>query len=115
MKDVNVSGSKAVRSYPDDIGRLVRLCGFFATIMKKAGAPIPDDTLKLYRRVGFVLESLPPSIRQEFLSFIRETADVSIPLDIGVELERYTDPNHPEFDPEFNKKIRELRPDWFSK
>jgi len=34
--------------------------------------------------------------------------------DLGEALKRYTDPNDPEFDPEFNKKIRRLRPDWFS-
>ncbi len=28
-------------------------------------------------------------------------------------LEAYTDPNHPEYDEEFDKKIRALRPDWF--
>ena len=30
-------------------------------------------------------------------------------------LERYTDPNHPEYDAEFDKEIRRLRPDWFDK
>ena len=28
-------------------------------------------------------------------------------------LEAYTDPDHPEFDPEFDAEIRSLRPDWF--
>ena len=28
-------------------------------------------------------------------------------------LDNYTDPNHPEYDPEFDREIRRLRPDWF--
>jgi hypothetical protein len=28
-------------------------------------------------------------------------------------LGHYTDLNHPDFDPDFNEKIRKLRPDWF--
>ena len=28
-------------------------------------------------------------------------------------LENYTNPNHPEYDAEFDKKIRSIRPDWF--
>ena len=28
-------------------------------------------------------------------------------------LEAYTDPTHPEYDPEFDGRIRSLRPDWF--
>jgi hypothetical protein len=28
-------------------------------------------------------------------------------------LSHYTDPNDPEYDAEFDKKIRQLRPDWF--
>jgi hypothetical protein len=47
--------------------------------------------------------------------------DVEFPLpepdaddDLGAALDRYTDPNHPEFDPEFTKDIKELRPDWFA-
>jgi len=29
-------------------------------------------------------------------------------------LENYTNPNHPEYDPEFTKQIKALRPDWFA-
>jgi hypothetical protein len=29
-------------------------------------------------------------------------------------LERYTDPSNPEYDAEFDKQIRQLRPDWFA-
>jgi len=28
-------------------------------------------------------------------------------------LEAYTDPTHPEYDPDFDGQIRTLRPDWF--
>ncbi len=28
-------------------------------------------------------------------------------------LEAYTDPTHPEYDPDFDRQIRALRPDWF--
>jgi hypothetical protein len=28
-------------------------------------------------------------------------------------LARYTDPDDPEYDPEFDREIRRLRPDWF--
>jgi hypothetical protein len=28
-------------------------------------------------------------------------------------LERYTDPDDPEYDPVFTEKLRRLRPDWF--
>jgi hypothetical protein len=28
-------------------------------------------------------------------------------------LAHFTDPNHPDYDPEFDKEIRRLRPDWF--
>lgn len=34
-------------------------------------------------------------------------------LELGAALDCYTDPNHPEFDPDFNEKIRKIRPDWF--
>jgi hypothetical protein len=33
--------------------------------------------------------------------------------ELGETLDRYTDPNDPEYDAEFDKKIRALRPDWF--
>ena len=33
--------------------------------------------------------------------------------DMADAIDRYTDPQHPEYDPEFDKQIRELRPDWF--
>mgnify|MGYP003580000454 CR=1 FL=1 len=29
-------------------------------------------------------------------------------------LDNYTDPTHPEYDAEFDKQIRTLRPDWFT-
>jgi hypothetical protein len=34
--------------------------------------------------------------------------------ELAVSLDNYTDPNHPEYDAEFDAKIRELRPDWFA-
>jgi len=34
--------------------------------------------------------------------------------DLGEALESYTDPNSPDYDPEFDKQIRESRPDWFA-
>ncbi|HEX8324735.1 MAG TPA: hypothetical protein VF595_12580 [Tepidisphaeraceae bacterium] len=33
--------------------------------------------------------------------------------ELAVALESYTNPNHPEYDPEFDAQIRALRPDWF--
>ena len=33
--------------------------------------------------------------------------------DLAVALDSYTDPQHPDYDPEFDRKIRALRPDWF--
>lgn len=32
---------------------------------------------------------------------------------LGEALDAYTDPTHPEYDPEFDRAIRSLRPDWF--
>lgn len=34
--------------------------------------------------------------------------------ELALALERYTDPNNPEFDAVFNAQIRKLRPDWFT-
>ncbi len=30
-------------------------------------------------------------------------------------LDRYTDPNYPEYDAKFDAEIRRIRPDWFDK
>jgi hypothetical protein len=32
---------------------------------------------------------------------------------LGAALDRYTDPSDPEYDPEFDREIRQTRPDWF--
>jgi hypothetical protein len=34
--------------------------------------------------------------------------------ELAVALDAYTDPRSPEYDREFDKQIRALRPDWFS-
>ncbi|HEX4144547.1 MAG TPA: hypothetical protein VHY91_13655 [Pirellulales bacterium] len=33
---------------------------------------------------------------------------------IGDTLDNATDPNHPDFDSEFNKELRNIRPEWFA-
>lgn len=35
--------------------------------------------------------------------------------DLATALDSYTDPTSPEYDPDFDRQIRELRPDWFAK
>lgn len=42
-----------------------------------------------------------------------EEADADRETELAEALDAYTDPDHPEYDPEFDKKIRRLRPDWF--
>ena len=44
---------------------------------------------------------------------LKKAYDVIVELNLGYALDKYTDPSHPEYDPEFDKKIRALRPDWF--
>jgi hypothetical protein len=35
------------------------------------------------------------------------------PAELAEALDAYTDPSHPDYDAEFDRRIRTLRPDWF--
>ena len=56
---------------------------------------------------------------EKYLLDMRPEKDGSITFlmkkidDLGADLENFTDPNHPEYDPEFDAEIRKTRPDWF--
>lgn len=34
--------------------------------------------------------------------------------ELALALERYTTPGNPEYDPDFTRELRRLRPDWFT-
>lgn len=48
--------------------------------------------------------------KDKFKKFKRKKIDEA---ELADALERYTNPDDPEYDPEFDAKIRKLRPDWF--
>ena len=68
------------------------------------------------------LEAVEPRekllLRDEGVRVLEVVADRAIALeteenDLAESLANYTNPDHPEYDPEFDKQIRTLRPDWF--
>lgn len=66
-----------------------------------------------YIRRDQVIEALGPDHPMVIRLMEAEEADMDREAELAEALDAYTDPTHPEYDPEFDKKIRRLRPDWF--